>query len=149
DRRPARLVGVVGGGGGDRVDAGRERAHRDRGAGADHAVAARGPDDRRGEGAVLDVGGRAREGDGGARLERRARGRGDRDDGRGVDRDGDHGVGGLAAAVGDRGGDGVRAGRERARRDGPPRAERAVEAGGPGDGSGGGAVLGGAGGERV
>src|SRR5205823_1376187 len=84
DRRAARLAGGVGGRGGARVDAGRERARRDGGAGAEHAVAARGPDDPRGEGAVLDVGGRAREGDGGARLERRARGRGDRDDGRGV-----------------------------------------------------------------
>src|SRR5207249_5085379 len=83
DRRPARLVGVVGGGSGDRVDAGRERAHRDRGAGAERPVAARGPDDPRGEGAVLDVGGRAGEGDGRSRLEGRARG-----GGRGADRSG-------------------------------------------------------------
>src|SRR5206468_3144106 len=141
DRRPARLVGVVGGGGGDRVDAGRERAHRDRGAGADHPVAARAPYDPRGEGAVLDVGGRAREGDGGARLERRARGRGDRDDGRGVDRDGDRGVAGLAAAVGGRGGDRVRAARERAPRDRAARAETPVTARAPGDVRGEAAVL--------
>src|SRR5439155_236631 len=147
DRRPGRLVGAVGGGGGDRVDAGRERAHRDRGAGAEQPVAVGGPRDPRGEGAVLGVGGRAREGDGGPGLERRGRGRGDRDDRRRVDRDGDHGVGGLAAAVGDRGGDGVRAGRERARRDRAARAERAVAARGPGAlGGWGGVVVGGGGG---
>src|SRR5439155_6344187 len=101
-----------------------------------------------GEAALLGVGRRGREGGGGRRLERRARGRGDRDDGRGVDRDGDHGVGGLAAAVGDRGGDGVRAGGERARRDRPPRAEPAVAARGPGDRRGEVAVLAVAGGDR-
>src|SRR5205823_1192652 len=142
DRRTARLARGVGGRGGDDVRAGRERAHRHARARAEEAVPARGPDDRRGEVAVLGVGGRRGEGDGGARLERRARGRGDRDDGRGVDRDGDHGVGGLAAAVGDRGGDGVRAGGERARRDRAARAERAVAARGPGDGRGEVAVLG-------
>src|SRR5206468_4173250 len=101
DRRPARLVGVVGGGGGDRVDAGRERAHRDRGAGAEQPVAARGPGQRRGEVAVLGVAGGAREGDRGARLEGRAVGRGrDQHRRRVVDRDGDRGAARLAATVG-------------------------------------------------
>src|SRR5439155_1397713 len=127
DRRPARLVGVVGGGGGDRVDAGRERAHRDRGAGADHPVAARGPGDPRGEGAVLDVGGGAREGDGGRRG--------------GVDGEGDRRAARLAAAVGGRGRDHVRAAGERAPRDRAARAETPVTARAPGDVGGEGAVL--------
>src|SRR5439155_24939017 len=102
----------VGGRGGDDVRAGRERAHRDVRARAEETVTARGPDERRGEVAVLDVGGRRGEAGCGPRLEGGARrGRGDRDRRRGGDGDGDRGPARLVGAGGGRGGDRGGAGR--------------------------------------
>src|SRR5262249_13370472 len=108
DRRARRLVARVGDRGGDGVRARGERTHRQRGAGAEVAIAIRGPVD--GRGAVLEGGG----GPGGG--SRRAvlvgcvgGGGGDGNRGCRVDDHRDRGAGRLAARVGDRGGDGVRA----------------------------------------
>src|SRR5206468_8189254 len=133
DRRAARLAGGVGGRGGDDVRAGRERAHRHARARAEEAVPARGPDDRRGEVPVLDVGGRRGEGGGGPGLQARPRrGRGDRDRRGGVDGDGDRRPARLVGAVGGGGGDRVDAGGERAPRDRAAGADHPVAARGAG-----------------
>src|SRR5207249_12099159 len=99
---------AVGGRGGDDVRAGRQRARRDARARAEEAVPARGPNDRRGEVPVLDVGGRRGEGRRGPGLEvGPRRGRGDRDRRGGVDGDGDRRPARLVGVGGGRGGGGV------------------------------------------
>src|SRR5262249_37674006 len=85
-------VGVAGcgGAGGDGVRAGAQRGGAEGAAVADHPVEARGPGERRGEGAVHRVGGEAAEGDAGAEVEEGVVGRGADDDRRpGDDLDGD------------------------------------------------------------
>src|SRR5205823_13461888 len=130
DRRGV-VVGV-GGRGGDRVDAARERARRQAGARADHAVAARGPREAAREIAVLEVEGDRREGQGVAEAHDRQVWRPEEDDLRpGGDVQVDLGAAGEVAAVRGGGGDGVQAERERIRADARAGAERAVAVGGP------------------
>src|SRR5207249_10091004 len=128
----------------DGVDAGAERARRDRPAHAERAVPARAPREVGGQVAVLEVGGGGREGDRRPReIARAARRGGDGHHRSAVDRDRDRRARRAVAAVGDRGGDDVRAGAEGAGRDRAARAERAVAARGPDDDGGEGPVLGG------
>src|SRR5206468_12352329 len=95
------------------------RARREAAAGAEGAVPAGGPRDACGEVAVLGVGRRGGEGDGGPRLVVGAARRGRDRDVRGrVDRDGDRRAARLAGGVGGRGGDGVGGGRQGGRRGG-------------------------------
>src|SRR5439155_3477504 len=122
------------GGGRERVDAARERARRDGGAGAEDAVTARGPGEAAREVAVLEVERDGREGQGVAGARDRHVGRAEDDDLRpGGDVQVDLRAAGQGAAVRGGGGDDVRADRERARAEARARPERAVAVGRPAD----------------